>query len=62
MGQQFSLIDAEALARIEQKIERLTEALAGATVTPAPEWCSITEAARRLGVSPATIRRIAITL
>ena len=39
MGQQFSLIDAEALARLERKIDSLTAAMAAATVIPAPEWC-----------------------
>lgn len=57
MGQQFQLIDAETLARLERKLDLITARLSDATVIPAPEWCSITEAAKRLGVSPATIRR-----
>ncbi len=57
MGQQFQLIDAETLARLERKLDLIHADLRGSKVIPAPEWCSITEAAKRLGVSPATIRR-----
>ncbi|GGW24196.1 hypothetical protein GCM10011452_09600 [Gemmobacter lanyuensis] len=57
MGQQFVLIEAEALARIERQIAAISAKLEGATLTPAPEWCSIPAAAKRLGVSASTIRR-----
>ena len=57
MGQHFELIDAETLARIERKLDLLNARMERNTLIPAPEWCSITEAAKRLGVSPATIRR-----
>ena len=48
MGQQFQLIDAETLARLERKLDLITARLSDATVTPAPEWCSITEADGRI--------------
>lgn len=57
MGQQFVMIDAETVARIERQLQHLTAALESATVIPAPEWCSIKDAARKRGVSTATIRR-----
>lgn len=57
MSAQFVMIESERLDRLERQIAGLTEALRSATVVPAPEWCSISDAARRMGVSPATIRR-----
>jgi excisionase family DNA binding protein len=57
MGQQFVLIDAETLATLQQHLARIEAKIDGATITPAPVWCGITDAARRLGVSPSTIRR-----
>lgn len=57
MGQQFVMIDAETLATLQQHLARIEAKIDGATITPAPEWCGIKEAASRLGVSTATIRR-----
>ena len=50
MGQHFELADAETLARIERKLDLLNARMDRNTLIPAPEWCSITEAAKRLGV------------
>jgi excisionase family DNA binding protein len=58
MVQQFVIIDAqELLASIRAELARIEAKIDGATITPAPVWCGITDAARRLGVSPSTIRR-----
>lgn len=57
MMQTLIAIDAERLERLERHIMMLTERLEGATVTLASDWCTVPEAAKRLGVSTATIRR-----
>ncbi|MBC7156690.1 MAG: helix-turn-helix domain-containing protein [Rhodobacteraceae bacterium] len=46
--------DIEALRRA---IEALAARIDGATIVPAPEWVSVADAARRLGVSAQTVRR-----
>lgn len=43
--------------RLEARIERLASAIEGATITPAPAWVSVAEAAKRKGVHPDTIKR-----
>ncbi|SEB96926.1 hypothetical protein SAMN05519105_1682 [Rhodobacter sp. 24-YEA-8] len=60
---QFVMIEADRLDRMERKLDAPTEALRSSTVIPAPEWCPITEAAKRKGVSTTTIgRKIALGL
>jgi excisionase family DNA binding protein len=47
----------EDFERLENEVRQLREAVKGATITPAPEWVSIREAAERKGCHPDTIRR-----
>ena len=49
MGQKFSLIDAETLARLERKLDLIHADLRGSKVIPAPEWCGRVE---RFGRTP----------
>lgn len=46
----------EDLAALHAEIRAIRQMLEGATVIPAPEWVSIKEAARRMNVTPETIR------
>ena len=57
MTQQFAIIPVEDLAAIKFELAAIRQCLAGATVTPKPNWVSIKDAATALGVSPQTIRR-----
>lgn len=57
MTAQLAIVDLAALNRMEARLERLEALLSRATVTPAPEWVSICEAARIQKVSDETIRR-----
>lgn len=52
----MEIIDRK-LDHLGNALLRLSQQLTDATVIPAPEWCSAPEAARRLGVTPSTIRR-----
>lgn len=47
----------EDFARLEAKVEMMIAKIDGATITPAPDWVSVSEAARRDGVSTDTIYR-----
>lgn len=57
MTPQLIAIDANALDRLESRLANLERMLMGATITPAPQWVSITDAADRMKVSTDTIRR-----
>ena len=50
-------VDAGALDSIRAELAEIKALLQRATVTPAPDWVSIGEAARIRGVSTSTIRR-----
>lgn len=54
-------VDADTFQELVNEVRRLSDALEGATIQRPPEWCNAPEAARRLGVSTATIRRKAGT-
>jgi hypothetical protein len=56
---QLVVIETDRLERIvsEAVARAVSEALAGATITPRPEWVSIHEAAEARGVTPKTIKR-----
>lgn len=47
----------EDFERLAAEVRLLREVLEGATVTPRPAWVSISEAAKRKGVHPDTIKR-----
>lgn len=52
------VIDSDELDRIiARHIAPLAQALHSATVTPAPEWVTIPEAAQLRGVTTSTVRR-----
>jgi excisionase family DNA binding protein len=53
----IDIATAEDIERVEAKLDRLTAMIEGATVSPAPEWVSMSEAARRKGVHRSTIDR-----
>ena len=55
--QAFTLVPVERLDRMERLIIDLAARLDGATVTPAPEWLTISQAAERLGVDRSTVHR-----
>lgn len=60
MGEQprmMVMIGTDDIAALRADIAALARKIEGATVQPLPEWCSVNDAARRLGVSTATIRR-----
>lgn len=57
MTAQYALVPVEDLARLADTVERLEKKLEGCTITPAPEWLSIANAARALGVTPSTVHR-----
>lgn len=48
---------AQTLAAIQADIAELHRAIERATITPAPEWVRVADAARIEGVSASTIRR-----
>lgn len=54
---QFVAFPRDDFMRMMQEVSEIKLALARATVTPAPEWVGIPEAARILGVTPGTVRR-----
>ena len=54
---QLVLVDAGDLAALREQVARLERRIDGATITPAPEWVPVPEAARRLHVSPQTVHR-----
>lgn len=56
-GKLLIAVDAEALSRIEADLAEIKALLKGATIQPAPEWVSISHAARIMQVSEETIRR-----
>lgn len=47
----------EDFERLAAEVRQLRQVLEGATITPAPEWVSVAEAAKRKGVHPDTIKR-----
>lgn len=55
--QAFTLVPVERLDRMERLIMDLAARLDGATVTPAPEWLTIGQAADKLGVDRSTVHR-----
>lgn len=60
-GHSFTLVPTEWLKRIEGRIGELDAKIEGATITPAPEWLTISEAARKMEVDRTTIHRWADT-
>lgn len=54
---QMIAIDARALDALKADIAELKAMLRHSQIQPAPEWASISEAARILGCSADTIRR-----
>lgn len=54
---QFVLVPSDQLDQIVAKLDRLEKAIAGATITPAPQWLTIKAAAEKLGCNPSTIHR-----
>jgi transposase-like protein len=50
-------VDADALSRVEAKLDALLQMLERSKTTPMPDWVSISEAARINEVSATTIRR-----
>lgn len=55
--QSFTLVPTDWLKRVENSLGDLHSRLDGATVIPAPEWLTISEAAARLGVDRSTVHR-----
>lgn len=47
----------EDFERLAAEVRALRQVLEGATITPAPEWVSIADAAKRKGCSTDTIKR-----
>jgi len=54
---QFVALPAEQFMQMMRDISEIKQGLTRATVTPAPAWVTVTEAARILGVTPGTVRR-----
>jgi len=50
-------IDPSALDALFAEVRALREEISAVRIAPQPEWVTIPEAARQLGVSPDTIRR-----
>lgn len=57
MTAQLIAVDAAALDRVLTRMEAIEALLSRATIQPAPEWVSISQAARMLDCSADTIRR-----
>lgn len=53
----YALVPVADLQRLSDQVDRLTRMVEGATITPAPTWHTISDAARKLGVDPSTIHR-----
>ena len=47
----------QLMLEMMQEISAIKIALARATIQPAPEWVTVGQAAKQLGVTPQTIRR-----
>lgn len=58
MTAQFTLVPVDRIDRLEAQIDKLLRIVERSTVTPAPEWVSVSEAARIEGCSATTIRRM----
>lgn len=58
MTQQLAIIDVSALDDMRQEIAALRRAIESATIKPAPEWVSVSEAASLRGCSASTISRL----
>ncbi|MFY0661362.1 MAG: helix-turn-helix domain-containing protein [Shimia sp.] len=55
--QQLIAVDADALERLHDRLDSLERMLSTSTVSPQPEWLSVTAAANHLECSESTIRR-----
>ena len=54
--QAFTLVPVERLDRMESLLRDLASRLEGATVTPAPEWLTLNEYAKRIGKTRRTVK------
>ena len=48
--QSFTLVPTDWLHRMEHELRGMRRQLEGATVVPAPQWLTVTDAAKALGV------------
>lgn len=55
--QHLIAVDADALERLHDRLDSLERMLSTSTVTPQPEWMSVSAAANHLECSESTIRR-----
>ena len=55
--QSFTLVPTDWLHRMEKSVGDLHARLDGATVVPAPQWLTVTDAAKALGVDRSTVHR-----
>ncbi|WP_299927826.1 hypothetical protein [uncultured Pelagimonas sp.] len=54
---QMIAVDAAALDRLHDKIDRLEQKLDAAHITPPPKWITVAEYAKRVGKTEGTVRR-----
>ena len=54
---QFVLVPVDDFRALASEVRQLRETVERATITPAPTWITIPEAAAALGCSVATVRR-----
>lgn len=57
--QSFIIVPAERLDRMERTLADLVKALDGATVTPAPKWLTLGQAAEAMRCHKSTVHRLA---
>lgn len=51
----LTIVPTDFLERIEARLASLQKQIDGATITPAPEWLNVTDAAEKMGVNRSTI-------
>lgn len=57
MTEQFVLVPSAAIEALAAEVRQMREELRGARIHPAPQWLSISDAAKALNVHRATITR-----
>lgn len=57
MTQQLAIVDVAEITALRAEVRALHNAIKGATITPRPDWYSIPDAAKELGITVDTMRR-----